>query len=359
MFRNFIFSVVIAIVTTFFITGCGKEEKQVTGSEDPQLSPKEVVMEVASCTSFSGMRDALNHYTNDAKIIYNKIHFTPSELVAMIDFFQEMAAGNLSHAVQILKNNKKIFKIAPRECDVTEEDFIFVLENADQDQQAEIKAAFNHSLEMISEYATEYATRANTKVVSEKIDGDTAIVITEDNDMDVNEKGEWLNKGIIKTTYTLKKINGQWKITSEKEVTKKSFFQKAKELESKTMKFLKKWFWFILRKIALIFLISIYVYIQCSFNKREKQFFSYKSQAEQGDSEAMYKLGYCYNYGKGVDKNHEEAAKWYKMAAENGNVRGMERIEYCYRKGHGVPADENEANKWKEKLEEIKKKKSS
>ena len=73
----------------------------------------------------------------------------------------------------------------------------------------------------------------------------------------------------------------------------------------------------------------------------------------------MYKLGYCYNYGKGVDKNHEEAAKWYKMAAENGNVRGMERIEYCYRKGHGVPADKNEANKWKEKLEEIKKKKSS
>jgi len=42
--------------------------------------------------------------------------------------------------------------------------------------------------------------------------------------------------------------------------------------------------------------------------------------AEQGNAEAQYHLGECYEYGKGVEESMEEAVKWFRKAAEPGHA---------------------------------------
>lgn len=39
-----------------------------------------------------------------------------------------------------------------------------------------------------------------------------------------------------------------------------------------------------------------------------------KNKAEQGNAEAQYNLGICYDNGYGIEKNIEEAVKWYRKA---------------------------------------------
>lgn len=44
-----------------------------------------------------------------------------------------------------------------------------------------------------------------------------------------------------------------------------------------------------------------------------------RAAAENGDADAQFKLGYCYDNGSGVKKDHAEAVKWYRKAAEQGH----------------------------------------
>ena len=44
-----------------------------------------------------------------------------------------------------------------------------------------------------------------------------------------------------------------------------------------------------------------------------------KMLANQGDKEAQYNLGYCYEYGEGVGKDLREAVNWYTKAANQGH----------------------------------------
>ncbi len=41
----------------------------------------------------------------------------------------------------------------------------------------------------------------------------------------------------------------------------------------------------------------------------------------------MYALGMRYQYGKGVEKNKPEAAKWYRKAADLGNAKAKELLD--------------------------------
>jgi len=41
----------------------------------------------------------------------------------------------------------------------------------------------------------------------------------------------------------------------------------------------------------------------------------YRKAAEQGDSDALYTLGWRYAKGKGVTKDYKEAIKWFRQAA--------------------------------------------
>ena len=40
--------------------------------------------------------------------------------------------------------------------------------------------------------------------------------------------------------------------------------------------------------------------------------------AEQGVADAQYNLGFMYDNGQGVRRNHKTAVKWYRLAAEQG-----------------------------------------
>ena len=79
------------------------------------------------------------------------------------------------------------------------------------------------------------------------------------------------------------------------------------------------------------------------------EFARYMEQAEKGDAGAMCNLGWCYNYGNGVEKNHEEAVKWYKKAAGKGDAWAMNNLGNCYKNGKGVEKNEAEAEKWYKK----------
>ena len=49
----------------------------------------------------------------------------------------------------------------------------------------------------------------------------------------------------------------------------------------------------------------------------------YKSAAEQECPEAQYKLGRCYFFGVGVERDENKAVEWYFKAAEQGNAEAQ------------------------------------
>jgi TPR repeat protein len=71
-----------------------------------------------------------------------------------------------------------------------------------------------------------------------------------------------------------------------------------------------------------------------------------RSRAEQGEKEAQFRLGVCYENGEGVLQSNAEAAKWYRKAAEQGYAASECELGACYQLGFGVPKDEVEAVKW-------------
>ena len=85
-----------------------------------------------------------------------------------------------------------------------------------------------------------------------------------------------------------------------------------------------------------------------------------KNEFSDGNAEAEYELGDCYENGNGVIEDHEEAVKWYQKAADQGNAEAeYEMGEYCgqfspnvevYAKS--IPRDYEEAFKWYRKSAE-------
>jgi tetratricopeptide (TPR) repeat protein len=89
----------------------------------------------------------------------------------------------------------------------------------------------------------------------------------------------------------------------------------------------------------------------------EKQYGSnaerkYLDAANEGDAEAQYKLSMCYEKGKEVKKNSEEALKWLQLAANGGHVTAQLKMGGCCYDGKGVKQDYAEAIKWFQKAAE-------
>ena len=73
----------------------------------------------------------------------------------------------------------------------------------------------------------------------------------------------------------------------------------------------------------------------------------YRKAEEMEDSPlAEYKLGLCYEYGEGVEKDMSEAVKWYRKSAEQGYAQAQCNLGDCYYRGEGVRQDQKEAAKW-------------
>ena len=68
--------------------------------------------------------------------------------------------------------------------------------------------------------------------------------------------------------------------------------------------------------------------------------------AELGHPKAQCELGDCYQYGRNVSKNSEEAAKWYRKAAEKGDPEGQVKWGNSLIYGKGVKKNQEEAVLW-------------
>ena len=71
-----------------------------------------------------------------------------------------------------------------------------------------------------------------------------------------------------------------------------------------------------------------------------------REAAEDGNAEAQFKLGVCYENGDGVSKNPMEAARWYQAAAEQGVEAAQCSLGVYYANGWGVGKDLAQAVKW-------------
>ena len=66
----------------------------------------------------------------------------------------------------------------------------------------------------------------------------------------------------------------------------------------------------------------------------------------QGDVNAMFKLAWMYEQGKGVDQSFQKAAELFTMAAEKGHVNAMFSLGFLYTTGNGVAQSDELARAW-------------
>jgi TPR repeat protein len=58
-------------------------------------------------------------------------------------------------------------------------------------------------------------------------------------------------------------------------------------------------------------------------------FYWYHKSAEAGNSEGMFLLGLCYEFGVGTMADRDEALDWYQKASKLGHEGATERVEYA------------------------------
>ena len=69
----------------------------------------------------------------------------------------------------------------------------------------------------------------------------------------------------------------------------------------------------------------------------------YRLAVDQGNASLQNGLGYCYQYGLGVQQDDAMAVKYYRLAADQGNATAQFNLGWCYECGYGVSKDLNEA----------------
>jgi TPR repeat protein len=71
-----------------------------------------------------------------------------------------------------------------------------------------------------------------------------------------------------------------------------------------------------------------------------------RKAADGGHALAQHSLGFCYEFAKGVAKDHKTAVKWYAKAAAQGNAQAQSNLGVCYVNGTGVAQDATTAFEW-------------
>lgn len=73
----------------------------------------------------------------------------------------------------------------------------------------------------------------------------------------------------------------------------------------------------------------------------------FRPLAERGDPEAQYYLGYMYEKGQGVAKDHERMRTWYQRSADNNYAKAQYKVAVGYAFGlGGLPQSDEDATKW-------------
>ena len=77
-----------------------------------------------------------------------------------------------------------------------------------------------------------------------------------------------------------------------------------------------------------------------------------RKDAERGNAVSQFELGWCYDFGEGVEKDTKQAAEWYRKAADQGVADAQLNLGYCYLNGEGVEKDLKQAAEWYRKAAE-------
>jgi TPR repeat protein len=77
----------------------------------------------------------------------------------------------------------------------------------------------------------------------------------------------------------------------------------------------------------------------------------WRKAADQGNTQAMNKLGVAYLLGKFVPRDAEQSASWVRRAAETDDPIGELQLGMDYAIGNGVPHDRDQAVFWLRKAE--------
>lgn len=72
----------------------------------------------------------------------------------------------------------------------------------------------------------------------------------------------------------------------------------------------------------------------------------FRQAAERGHLEAQFNLGAKYDNGEGVAQNHAEAARWYRLSAEQGFTDARFFLAQALETGEGLPKNIQEAIDW-------------
>lgn len=75
----------------------------------------------------------------------------------------------------------------------------------------------------------------------------------------------------------------------------------------------------------------------------------FRKSAERGYAPSQYRLGYCYQTGRGVKQSFSVANQWYEKAANQGYVDAQYKLGYSYQTGRGVKIDMPIAMSWYKK----------
>ena len=59
----------------------------------------------------------------------------------------------------------------------------------------------------------------------------------------------------------------------------------------------------------------------------ELGFYWFLKSAMQGDGDAQYAVGLCYEEGMGVEVDLDEALEWYARSAKQGNKEAKKRLK--------------------------------
>ena len=65
--------------------------------------------------------------------------------------------------------------------------------------------------------------------------------------------------------------------------------------------------------------------------KKSKKLRTLIKRAKMGKSYAMYELGICYEFGRGLTQNFSEAVFWISLSAKSGYAPAIEWMtDYCF-----------------------------
>lgn len=65
--------------------------------------------------------------------------------------------------------------------------------------------------------------------------------------------------------------------------------------------------------------------------------------ADSGSSAAQNAIGFCFQYGRGCEKNLDKALSYFELAAEQGNHKALNNLGNCYEHGIIVQQDYKQA----------------